>query len=340
MLRDGLETSPLVGWLVYDNSGVVMEYITLPGTNLRVSRICLGTQQFANSWEWPMDHAPATATVVAALDVGINFFDTAEAYGVDGDRSSEHMLGVALQGRRHEAVIATKFGFHAGENQRVYDGEMVTAAIEESLSALQTDYIDLFQIHWPGNIGFLETDTAGQWPKAAAGVVEALERAVEAGKIKYYGWCNFGTEDMLAFKAAGGRSVSNQLPYNLLWRAIECGILPACITENVGVLCYSPLAQALLTGKYVNSKMVPEGRRRSRLFAHDSTPTSRHGGRGLEDELFSPGAPAPDGNDRYGSTNQKDLPLELQTGMYPGYGAIGALQAICDGTFVAPVISY
>ena len=95
-----------------------------------------------------------------------------------------------------------------------------------------------------------------------------------------------------------------------------------------------------LTGKYVNSKMVPEGRRRSRLFAHDSTPTSRHGGRGLEDELFSPGAPAPDGNDRYGSTNQKDLPLELQTGMYPGYGAIGALQAICDGTFVAPVISY
>ena len=91
-----------------------MDYITLPGTSLRVSRICLGTQQFANSWEWPMDQATASAVVSAALDAGINFFDTAEVYGVDGDRASEHMLGVALQGRREQAVIASKFGTHVG----------------------------------------------------------------------------------------------------------------------------------------------------------------------------------------------------------------------------------
>jgi myo-inositol catabolism protein IolS len=218
---------------------------------------------------------------------------------VDGDRSSEHMLGVALQGRRSEAVIASKFGMHAGEDQTVYDGAAVTMALDASLDALQTDYIDLLQIHWPGNVGFIESlNEPGSWPSAVAGVVEALEQAVAAGKIKHYGWCNFGTDDMAAFKAAGGRAVTNQLPYNLLWRPIECGILPTCREQSVGVLCYSPLAQALLTGKYVNSKMVPEGRRRSRLFAYDSTPHSRHGGRGMEDELFSPGAPAPDGNER------------------------------------------
>lgn len=235
--------------------------------------------------------ATATATVHAALDAGINFFDTAEAYGTDGDRSSERMLGVALQGRRSEAVIASKFGFHAGEDTRVYDAELITAAIDESLAALGTDYIDLMQIHWPGNIGFDGADTS-RWPDAA-GAVAALEAAVSAGKIRHYGWCNFGLDDMAAFKAAGGRAVTNQLPYNLLWRAIEQGILPACLDGSIGVLCYSPLAQALLTGKYVNSADVPEGRRRSRLFAHDSTPTSRHGGSGVEDELFSPVRAAP-----------------------------------------------
>ena len=78
------------------------------------------------------------------------------------------------------------------------------------------------------------------------------------------------------FSAAGGRGVSNQLPYNLLWRSIESGILPDCRARQHGVLCYSPLQQALLTGKYLNSEEVPEGRRRCRLFASDSTPTSRH----------------------------------------------------------------
>ena len=81
---------------------------------------------------------------------------------------------------------------------------------------------------------------------------------------------------MAAFSGSGASAVTNQLPYNLLWRAIESGILPSCAAQGVGVLCYSPLQQALLTGKYLNSEEVPEGRRRCRLFASDSTPTSRH----------------------------------------------------------------
>ena len=120
------------------------------------------------------------------------------------------MLGVALRGRRSEAVIASKFGFHKGEDTRVYSPEMIAAAIDESLAALDTDYIDLMQIHWPGNIGFEGSDPS-RWLDAAA-VVAALEAAVSAGKIRYYGWCNFGQDDMSAFKAAGGRAVTNQLP--------------------------------------------------------------------------------------------------------------------------------
>ena len=132
-------------------------------------------------------------------------------------------------------MIASKFGFHAGEDTRVYSAEMVTAAIDASLAALDTDYIDLMQIHWPGNIGF-ECADPSHWPDAGA-VVAALETAVSAGKIRYYGWCNFGLDDMAAFKAAGGQAVTNQLPYNLLWRAIEAGILPTCRDASVGVLC-------------------------------------------------------------------------------------------------------
>ena len=196
---------------------------------------------------------------------------------------SERMLGIALGDRRKEAVIASKFGVHAGEKQEVFDGAAVTTAIDDTLAALQTDYLDLMQIHWPGNIGYIGEQAS--WPNVE-GIVAALEAAKAAGKIKYYGLCNFGTADMAAFKAAGGQPVSNQLPYNLLWRSIECGILQACQAGNLGVLCYSPLQQALLTGRFTDSSSIPEGRRRSRLFAGDSTPTSRHGGPGVEAELF------------------------------------------------------
>jgi aryl-alcohol dehydrogenase-like predicted oxidoreductase len=168
-----------------------MEYITLPGTELKVSRICLGTMQFSNSWEWPCTQAQATAVVDAAMASGVNFFDTAQAYQVDGDRCSEKMLGIALGERRSEVVIASKFGLHAGEDQTVCDAAAVTQAIDDTLAALGTDYLDLMQIHWPGNIGYLGEQQA-DWLDAKE-IVAALEAAVGAGKLKYYGLCNFGT---------------------------------------------------------------------------------------------------------------------------------------------------
>jgi aryl-alcohol dehydrogenase-like predicted oxidoreductase len=110
---------------------------------------------------------------------------------VDGDRCSEKMLGIALGERRSEVVIASKFGLHAGEDQTVCDADAVTQAIDDTLAALGTDYLDLMQIHWPGNIGYLGEQQA-DWLDAKE-IVAALEAAVGAGKLKYYGLCNFGT---------------------------------------------------------------------------------------------------------------------------------------------------
>ena len=111
-----------------------------------------------------MEQEAATATVLAALDAGINFFDTAQAYQVDGNRMSERMLGIALGDRRKEAVIASKFGVHAGEKQEVFDGAAVTTAIDDTLAALQTDCLDRMQIRWPGNIGYIGEQAS--WPNA------------------------------------------------------------------------------------------------------------------------------------------------------------------------------
>ena len=110
-----------------------------------------------------------------------------------------------------------------------YTPERIIAALESSLAALQTSYIDLYQVHWPGNI------------ESHPECVAALEQAKSEGRIRHYGVCNFGTEDLAQFKAAGGKPVTNQLPYNLLWRSIERKIAGACMEEGIGVLCYSPL---------------------------------------------------------------------------------------------------
>jgi aryl-alcohol dehydrogenase-like predicted oxidoreductase len=284
-----------------------MQYITLPGTDLRVSRLCLGTMQFAGSVEkgtsdvtWgAIDESTATATILAALDLGINFFDCAEAYGKN--RQAEQALGKALKdsGRRHEAIIASKFGVHAPLWEtddptgaaKLYSGSQITEAIESSLQMLQTTYIDLFQVHWPSNMG-LDGNTGpsdGERWEGVKDCVAALETAKNSGKIRHYGVCNFGTTDMALFKEAGGNAVSNQVPYSLLWRSIEFGILPACKQADMGVLCYSALQQGLLSGKYSNPDQLIEGRRRTRFYRPDSTPKTKHGSPGLEQELFGDG---------------------------------------------------
>jgi myo-inositol catabolism protein IolS len=234
-------------------------------TDLSVSIVAMGCWALAGDATWgPQEEAASIATVHAALDAGVNFFDTAEGYG---GGSSEAVLGRALVRRRHEAVIATKV---SRSNQ---SPEEVLRACEHSLRRLRTDYIDLYQIHWPSrSVPLAET-------------VGALERLREQGKVRAIGVCNFGVRDLSDLMAIGWAE-TNQLPYSLLWRAIEYEIRQKCMDEGIGILCYSSLAQGLLTGKFSSADKVPEGRARIRLFSGDR-PEARHGEAGCETEVFA-----------------------------------------------------
>ena len=231
--------------------------------DIQVSTIALGCWPFAGGNVWgEQDDAQSVAAVHAALDEGINFIDTAEGYG-----RSEEVLGRGLKGRRHQAVVATKV---SEANLGAAD---VISACERSLRALQTDYIDLYQIHWP-NRGVPLAETAG-----------ALDSLLSDGKIRAYGVCNFAEKDLSEMIALSS-CVTDQMPYNLAWRGIERAVLPLCRANGIGVICYSPLAQGILTGRYANADEVPEGLARSRHFA-DERPLSHHGEPGLEEELFT-----------------------------------------------------
>lgn len=219
-----------------------------------------------------MPEDEAIKVIHSALDSGVNFIDTAEAYV---DNAAERLLGKAVAswsgGSREDIVIASKFGKHEGENSVAYTAVMIEAALQKTLAALEAKYIDLYQVHWASNVADMRE------------TVECLENLKSEGKIRHYGVCNFGPKQLAAFMEAGGKPVTNQIPYNLLWRAIEYEILPLCIKHNIGVLTYSSLQQGLLTGKFLEAKEIPEGRRRSRHFPGNSTTLSRHGGEGCED---------------------------------------------------------
>lgn len=241
-----------------------MEYKRLGGRDdLHVSAIALGCWPFAGGDVWgEQEDADSIAAVHAALDEGINFFDTAEGYG-----RSEEVLGRGLKGRRDEAVVATKV------SAANLDPPELLRACEHSLRALQTDYVDLYQIHWPN------------WDVPLEETIGALERLQEQGKIRAYGVCNFAVGD-LSEMVELGRCVSDQLPYSLAWRGIERAVLPLCRTHGIGVICYSPLAQGVLTGRYGSADEMPEGLARTRLYAGTRS-MSEHGESGHEKELFA-----------------------------------------------------
>ncbi len=242
-----------------------MKYCKLGRTDISVSVVAMGCWALAGDSTWgPQDEAESLATVRAALDAGVNLFDTAESYG-GGD--SELVLGRALVGRRHEAVIATKV------SRAHLSGDGVRQACEGSLRRLQTDYIDLYQLHWPSRTVPLDE------------TMEALEKLREQGKVRAIGVCNFGVGDLSDLLEIN-RVETNQLPYSLLWRAIEYKIQQKCMDESIGILCYSPLAQGLLTGKFGSPDEMPEGRARTRHFSKDR-PQTRHGEAGCEIETFA-----------------------------------------------------
>ena len=243
-----------------------MQYRKLGHTDILVSVIALGTWQFAGDWAWgPQDEADSIAAAHAALDQGINFFDTAEGYGAG---KSEAILGKALKGRRSEAIIATKV---SGSNLKPAD---VRKACQRSLHALDTDRIDLYQIHWPN------------WKIPLRETIGALQDLKAEGLIRAFGVSNFGPRDLIDLTQISGECVSDQLPYSLLWRAVEFELQAQCVQHHASILCYSPLAQGLLSGKFTNADDVPEGRARTRNFA-TTRPLARHGEAGYEEETFA-----------------------------------------------------
>ncbi|MAS37045.1 MAG: aldo/keto reductase [Anaerolineaceae bacterium] len=243
-----------------------MQYRTLGQTDLEVSVVAMGCWSIVGGFNWgPQDEADSLATIEAALEAGVNFFDTAEGYG---DGYSEQLLARVLGSRRADVIIASKV------SQNHLAAAEVKEACERSLRNLQTDYIDLYQVHWPSReIPFEET-------------MRALEDLWTEGKIRYIGVSNFGRLDMPDMLAAG-RYESNQVPYNLLWRAVEYDIQPQCVRHDISILPYSPLMQGLLTGKFHTADDVPDDRARTRHYSSHRSENTRHGTSGFEAETFA-----------------------------------------------------
>ncbi len=227
-----------------------MEYRHLGRSGLQVSVVGLGCNNFGRRCD-----AEQTKIVVdRAIELGVNFFDTANVYGVGGQ--SEEFLGRALAGRRHEVVIATKFGMRMGDRPMESGGSRrhVMAAVEDSLRRLGTDYIDLYQFHTPDPRTPIEE------------TLRALEDLVRQGKVRYIGHSNFaGWQAAEAHYVARAANltpfVSAQNEYNLLDRRIERELVPACRAYGVSILPYFPLASGFLTGKYRPGETAPAGTR-------------------------------------------------------------------------------
>ncbi|MFZ0660929.1 MAG: aldo/keto reductase [Candidatus Binataceae bacterium] len=227
-----------------------MEYRRLGNSGLQVSIAGLGCNNFGMRID-----AEQTRTVVGrALDEGITLFDTADIYG--GRGKSEEMLGKALGSRRHEIIVASKFGMAMGDGpyQKGGSRRYIMAAVEASLKRLGTDYIDLYQIHAPDPVTPQEETLA------------ALDAIVRAGKVRYIGSSNFAGWQVAeaawisrAQELAPYISAQNQ--YNLLDRRVERELIPACRHFGVGILPYFPLASGFLTGKYRRGQEPPKDTR-------------------------------------------------------------------------------
>jgi aryl-alcohol dehydrogenase-like predicted oxidoreductase len=214
---------------------------------LEVSVVGLGCNNFGGR----VDEAGTRAVIDAALDAGVTFFDTADIYGNAG--GSETLIGKILDGRRDQVVLATKFGMKVDEQRQGARPAYVRAALDDSLKRLQTDRIDLYQLHQP-DPSVPIADTLG-----------ALDQAVRAGKVREIGCSNFSAAQLREAEAAvrdgAARFVSVQNEYSLLKRDPEAEVLPECERLGLAFLPYFPLASGLLTGKYRRGRTTPEGAR-------------------------------------------------------------------------------
>lgn len=218
-----------------------MIYRRLGRTELRVSVVGVGAWQFGGEWGKAFSQAEVDAILERAAELGVNLVDTAECYG---DHVSEQLIGQALRGKREKWIIATKFGHqwtgHLGREER-WQPNQVRQQLEDSLRALETDTIDLYQFHSGGKAVF---DNDDLWTM--------LDQQVRAGKVRYLGVSVSSKGDpmhQIEGAAAVGASVI-QIVYNRLERGPEAAALPACQANDLGVLARVPLASGLLSGKY------------------------------------------------------------------------------------------
>ncbi len=254
-----------------------MKYNVLPGTDVKISEICLGTMTFGQQ----NSEADGHSQIDFALDKGINFIDTAEMYSVPAREktsgSTEKIIGSWFKktGRRKDVILATKI---AGANRGLeyiredlrYNDATIRLSVEKSLQRLQTDYIDLYQLHWPernvnffGQRGFKIKDET--WEDTIQQVLETIEALIKEGKIKHFGLSNETPWGLMRFLEESRKHnlpkiATVQNPYSLLNRTFEVGNAEVCYRENVGLLAYSPLAFGVLSGKFLTGENHPNAR--------------------------------------------------------------------------------
>ena len=230
-----------------------MRYRRMGRTGLRVSEICLGTMTFGSRTE----QDEAFRIMDTAFDAGVTFLDTSDAYPAGNTRiggqreigGTETIIGRWLAGRpRDQVIVATKCFVPTGPmpHQRGNSRQHILSAVDDSLRRLQTDYIDLYQLHGPDPATPIEE------------TMQALDDLVRWGKVRYVGASNFRAWQLggalgASDKAGITRFVCDQPRYNILWRDIESDLLPLCRDQGVGVICFNPLAGGFLTGRYRNT---------------------------------------------------------------------------------------
>jgi len=240
-----------------------MRYRVLGGTGIEVSAHCLGTMMFGAIGN--PDHDECIRIIHAALDQGINFVDTADMYSAG---ESEEIVGKALRGRREDVVLATKVHFPMGEgpNRSGNSRRWIRCEVEQSLKRLQTDWIDLYQIHRPDHTTDIEE------------TLSALTDLVRAGKIRAFGCSTFPAEEIVeaahvAERRALLRFRTEQPPYSILARGIEAAVLPVCQRLGMAVLTWSPLAWGFLSGRYRKGQPIDMTSGRPTLAPHRFDPS-------------------------------------------------------------------
>ena len=227
-----------------------MEYITLKNTDLRVSRFCMGGCPMGG-YNWgKVQEDEFIGAIHRALDVGVNFFDTADTYGLG---QSERTLSKGLGSRRNEVIIETKFGVRVGGGKTVYDNspEYIEEALDGSLHRLNTDYIDIYLIHYRDGVTPIDD------------VVEKLTHLQEKGKIRYFGLSNIKKEDIDEFKPYKGLFVSCQDEFSLACRKNENDLRTLQTELDLTPMTWGSLGQGILTGKYDRNSVFGNDDRRS-----------------------------------------------------------------------------